>query len=45
MSTLSKFYFAIKTKDPNRYKKLNNQTLKKKKLITNKNKNKMLMLC
>ena len=29
---LSKFYFAMKTKDPNRYnKKLNNQTFLKKK--------------
>ena len=26
---LSKFYFVIKTKDPNRYKKLNYQTIKK----------------
>ena len=25
---VSKFYFAVKTKDPNRYKKLNNQTIK-----------------
>ena len=41
LNGLSKFYFAIKktTKDPNRYKKISNQTIKK-----NSNKEKLLML-